>query len=299
MLPGFIDAHVHIAFYPAHAVLAGGVTTARDLGWPPHAIFPLVRESQNPSFDGPTLHAAGAMLTAPGGYPMRAGWAPAGTGIEVEGIEAAGPAVESQVRRGAAVIKVALDAAVDPTLPAATLAAIVAAAHAAGLRVTSHTHGLEELDKALDAGVDELAHMLMGIEAIPATTIAEMVASDMTVVPTLAIRGGQELRVAVANLTAFASAGGRIVYGTDLGNAGPAPGIDRREIGHMSAAGMTPHDIIASATVTASRWLKLGATGALEPGRDADIIAVTGDPLKDLRALNHLTMVFRRGRRVV
>lgn len=297
VLPGFIDAHVHIGFYPPSSVLAGGVTCARDLGWPPEEIFPLAAESQRPTFEGPTILPAGAMLTAPGGYPTRASWAPAGTGLVVEGRSGANTAVERMVGGGATVIKVALNPPAGPTLDAATLAEIVRAAHAHGLKVTGHVHGLEELTKALDAGVDELAHMLMGLESIDAATIERMVDQDMAVLPTLAIRFGRELDVAVENLRNFRRAGGRVIYGTDLGNAGTTPGIDKNEVALMAAAGMTPADIIHSATASSARWLQLSSTGILEPGRDADVIAVRGDPLGELAALGDVAIVIRRERR--
>jgi imidazolonepropionase-like amidohydrolase len=297
VLPGFIDAHVHIGFYPPSTVLAGGVTGARDLGWPPEEIFPLAAESQRASFEGPSILPAGAMLTAPGGYPTRASWAPARTGLEVEGPGEANSAVERMLGAGATVIKVALNPPAGPTFDVATLAEIVRAAHAHGVKVTGHVHGLAELTKALDAAVDELAHMLMGLESIDSATIERMVDQDMTVIPTLAIRSGRELDVAVENVRNFRSAGGRVIYGTDLGNAGTTPGIDNNEVALMAAAGMTPAEIINSATVSSATWLQLSSTGNLEPGRDADVIAVRGDPLRDLGALGKVEIVFRRGRR--
>jgi imidazolonepropionase-like amidohydrolase len=297
VLPGFIDAHVHIGFYPPAAVLDGGVTSVRDLGWPPEAIFPLAASSRRPSFAGPSILAAGAMLTAPGGYPTRAAWAPPHTSFEVEGPGAAVGAVDRMVTAGATVIKIALNPPVGPTLDAETLGEIVLAAHAHALKVTGHVHGLEELTKALNAEVDELAHMLLGTEAIDDDTLARMVDQDMAVVPTLAIRSGHELDVAVKNLRNFRKAGGRVLYGTDLGNAGTAPGIDANEVAFMAASGMTPAEVIGSATSRSADWLQLPSAGLLEVGRHADVIAVRGDPLRDLHALRDIEMVFRRGRR--
>src|SRR3712207_8677447 len=81
-MPGFVDAHVHIGCADAGEVLRRGVTTVRDLGWPPERIFDVARASASPSFDGPLVLAAGPILTAPGGYPTPAAWAPRGTGRE-------------------------------------------------------------------------------------------------------------------------------------------------------------------------------------------------------------------------
>jgi imidazolonepropionase-like amidohydrolase len=298
VLPGFIDAHVHIGFYDPAEVVLNGVTTTRDLGWPPDEIFPLVERSRSPGFRGPTIVAAGAMLTAPGGYPARAAWAPPGTALEVATADEAERAVDAMAERGACVIKVALNPPVGPTLERDALRAIVGAAHRKGLEVTGHVHGLEELDKALDCGVDELAHMLMGGEAIPDETIARMVSSGMVVVPTLSCRFGRELEIAIDNLARFAEAEGEVVYGTDLGNEGPRPGIDVREIEGMRTAGLAPRDVIASATSAAARHLGLSRTGVLAEGMDADLIAVAGDPREDITRVTRVEMVFRKGVRV-
>ena len=297
LVPGFIDAHVHIGFYDPGDVVRGGVTTARDLAWPPGDIHPLVERSRSASFDGPTLVAAGPMLTVAGGYPTRAAWAPPGTGRIVRGPEDAGDVVRVTAQEGAAIIKVALNPDAGPVLDAPTLTAIVAAAHDRGLRVTAHASRVAEVEKALHCGVDELAHMVLSAERIPDGSLERMVAADLTIVPTLSILAGRVLRAAVDNLTRFRAAGGRVVYGTDLGNAGPRPGIDGREIRAMARAGMSSLDIVKSATTISSAWLGLDDTGVLEGGRIADIAALDGD-LEDVGTLERVAMVWRRGVRV-
>ena len=298
LAPGFIDAHVHIGFYDPARILRGGVTTVRDLGWPPAEIWPLARRSAADDFEGPTIVAAGQMLTVEGGYPTRAAWAPLHTGRVVDSPQQARAAVDEQAEAGAMVVKVALNAAVGPTLDPLLLAAIVDAAHAHGLKVTGHTYGLGELTKALDAGMDELAHMLMSPERLPDEVIARMVAQSMTVVPTLSIFHLKGLRVAIDNLERFLAFGGRAIYGTDLGNQGPGPGIDRREVRALTRAGMSPLDIVRSATVEAAAWLGLESIGVIEPGAFADLLALPAAALEDARALTDVRMVWRRGRRV-
>jgi imidazolonepropionase-like amidohydrolase len=290
LTPGFIDAHVHIGFYEPGRVLRGGVTTVRDLGWPADEIHALTARSRDAGFDGPEILAAGPILTAPGGYPTRATWAPPGTGREVRDAAEARSAVQEVAEHGASVIKVSLNPSVGPTLDAPTLAAIVERAHEKGLKVTGHVHGTNELEKALDARMDELAHMLMGDEVISARTIDRMVASGMAVVPTLSCRFGHERRTAIGNLVRFREAGGKVIYGTDLGNEGPRPGIDRREVEGMVHAGYSVSDVIRSATVDAAEWLGLNDRGALMPGRLADIVAF-GDALDVTEPL----AVWRRG----
>jgi imidazolonepropionase-like amidohydrolase len=281
LIPGFIDAHVHIGLADPAAVVKGGVTTARDLAWPPDRIWPLVERSGDEVFGGPRLLAAGQMLTVDGGYPTRAAWAPPGTGRVVASPAGAADAVAEQASAGASVIKVALNAAVGPTLDLATLRAIVDAGH-----------------KALDAGLDELAHMLMSPEPIPQETIARMVARDVVVVPTLSIFFDDDQEIAIENSRRFVAAGGRIVYGTDLGNEGPEPGIDPREVDALARAGLSGRQIISSATVESADYLGLESAGVLERGMAADIVAVDGDPLAVPSALTRVRMVWRAGHRV-
>ncbi|CAN5658980.1 amidohydrolase family protein [soil metagenome] len=298
LIPGFIDSHVHIGFAEPFEVLRGGVTTVRDLAWPPAEIWPMTAESTNASYRGPEIVAAGQMLTVPGGYPLRAAWAPENTGRAVRSAAEAREAVDDQAESGACVIKVALNSSAGPTLDAATLEAIVEAAHARGLRVTGHVHALGDLQAALDAGLDELAHMLMSPESIPAATLKQMVDRSMAVVPTLACFFDGNQAIAVTNLRAFLDAGGRFVYGTDLGNEGPRPGIDPREVDALARAGLSATEIVESATTRAAGYLGLTDRGALEPGLFADVAAVLWAPGGEPMELTQVGMVWRRGRRI-
>ena len=298
LIPGFIDSHVHIGFAEPIEVLRGGVTTVRDLAWPPVKIWTMAAESTSVNYRGPEILAAGQMLTVPNGYPLRAAWAPENTGRAVRSAAEARGAVDEQADSGACIIKVALNSMTGPTLDAATLEAIVEAAHARGLRVTGHVHGLSELHKALDAGMDEMAHMLMSPESIPAATLRRMVDQSMTVVPTLSCFFAGDETIAVDNLRAFLDVGGQFVYGTDLGNEGPRPGIDPREVDALARAGVGATDIVGSATIRAADYLGLTDRGALGPGLYADVVAVLwalgGEPME----LTQVGMVWRRGRRI-
>ena len=100
LMPAAADRHVHIELSDPSAVLTGGVTAVRDLAWPPDRIFPLADLSELPTFEGPLIRAAGPMLTARDGYPMKASWAPAGTGRELDGGEDAAADRRAAGRRG-------------------------------------------------------------------------------------------------------------------------------------------------------------------------------------------------------
>jgi imidazolonepropionase-like amidohydrolase len=267
-------------------VLRGGVTAVRDLAWPPDDIFPLADISQATDFDGPTIVAAGPMLTAPGGYPTRSGWAPPGTGLEVSGPEEAAAAVARIAEQDPAVIKVVLNAEAGPTLSDGALVAACDAAHTRGLRVTAHVQGPGQTERALGAGVDELAHTPW-TERL-ADDLVAAVARRMEIVSTLDIhsygRATAELDVAVDNLRRFAANGGRVRYGTDLGNGPIPPGIHVGEARHLASAGLSTEDILRSMTGV-----------PLEVGADADVVGLRGDPFDDLDAFDRVGLVVRGG----
>ena len=158
LMPAVADRHVHIGLADPASVLLRGVTAVRDLGWPPDVIFPLADASELPTYTGPLIRAACPMLTAPGGYPTNARWAPPGTGLELLGVEDARRAVEALAGRSAAAIKVSLNADEGPTLSDAELAAICEAARERRLSVVAHVEGKGQVERALGAGVNEIAH---------------------------------------------------------------------------------------------------------------------------------------------
>jgi imidazolonepropionase-like amidohydrolase len=291
LLPGFVDTHVHLDFYPPAEVLAGGVTTVRDLGWPAGRLAALRQGAEAPGAASPRLLAAGQIVTVPGGYPTRAPWAPPGTARPVDGAAEAAAAVAELTAAGAAVIKVALDDRVGPTLPAPVLAAVVAAAAERGLGVTAHVGGAAEAAKALTAGVDELAHWPFDPAGLP-DPLVDALAEAVVAVPTLHIDPSPARRAGVRR---FLARGGRVLYGTDLGNQGPPPGVDAEELRLLAEAGLEPAQALAAATSRAAAHLGLGDTGRVEPGARADLLLVDGDPLTDLAALERVRLVTRDG----
>src|SRR5215211_3170269 len=102
LLPGFVDIHVHLGFYPPTEVLAGGVTTVRDLGWPPDGLAAMAEGAAAPGSASPRLLAAGQIVTVAGGYPTQAPWAPPGTARTVDGPAEAGRAVAELAAAGPA-----------------------------------------------------------------------------------------------------------------------------------------------------------------------------------------------------
>ncbi|MGY4858366.1 amidohydrolase family protein [Cryobacterium sp. AP23] len=253
--PGFLDAHVHLALIDPARLAAGGIGRVLDLGgWTPGAAaadaagpatVPTATEAALPE-----ARFAGQFLGAPGGYPSRQAWAPAGSSCPVPSPAEAAGAVARQVAAGASVIKVTLNSAAGPVLSADTLAAIVAAAHERMLPVAAHTEGPGQAAAAFTAGVDLLAHTPF-TERLPDHLIIAM-AGRMTWISTLDIHGWgtptAAFPLASDNLARFHRAGGRALYGTDLGN-GPLPvGLNRREIAALLACGLSPDDVLAALT---------------------------------------------------
>jgi imidazolonepropionase-like amidohydrolase len=291
LLPGFVDAHVHLDFYPPAQVLAGGVTTVRDLGWPAGRLAALAAAAAAPGAASPRLLTAGQIVTVPGGYPTRAAWAPPGTARPVDGPAEAEAAVAELAEAGAAVIKVALDDRVGPTLPAPVLAALVRAAGERGLGVTAHVGTAAEAAKALAAGVGELAHWPFDPRPLP-DALVDALAESVVAVPTLHIDPSPARRAGVRR---FVARGGRVVYGTDLGNQGPPPAVDTEELRLLVEAGLEPGRALAAATSLAAAHLGLAGLGRVAPGATADLLLVDGDPLADLAALSRVRLVVRDG----
>jgi len=290
LMPGVVDRHVHVGLSSAQAIVRGGVTAARDLAWPADVIFSLADASAVPSFDGPLIRAAGPMLTVSGGYPTQAGWAPPGTGVDVRGADHAQRVARDLLARGAAVLKVALNADAGPTLSDEELVAICDVAHASGTIVTAHAQGKGQVARALGAGVDELAHCPW-TEHLPDDVVAAM-ARRMRIVSTLDIhshgRDTPELQIATENLRRFVDAGGRVTYGTDLGNGPIPPGIHVGEAFHLYRGGLTGEALLEAMTFR-----------PLAAGEPADLVALGGNPLENLGALGDVQLVVRAGRRFV
>lgn len=289
LLPAVADRHVHIELSDPASVLRGGVTAVRDLAWPPERIFPLADASEMPSYNGPLIRAAGPMLTGHGGYPMKAEWAPAGTGRELAGPDDAVTAVADLAARGAAAVKVSLNVDAGPTPTDPELMAICDEAHRHDLPVTAHAQGAGQVERALGAGVDELAHtpwIRLSDEVI------ESCAARMRIVSTLDIHSygldTPEIRTAIDNLRRFHAAGGMVIYGTDLGN-GPIPaGIHTREVLLLRDAELEPEEI-----------LQAMVRAPLDPDAPADLIALGRSPLDDPTAFDDLRLVIRAGHVIV
>ncbi|QNE36566.1 amidohydrolase family protein [Leifsonia shinshuensis] len=263
LIPSLIDHHTHLGLTDPGALFAGGITHAVDLGW-----IPEVATSWRADLPGrPAVAIAGALITAPGGYPVASGWAPEGAAAEVGGPREARQAVRKQVMLGASRIKVALNSDAGETVDNSTLAAIVEESHAAGLPVVAHVQGPGQTARAVKAGVDQLAHTPF-TERLDDVLIAESAQRGMTWISTLDIHGwgvptGQ-YRTAVDNLRRFVAAGGRVLYGTDLGNGDLPVGVNARELAALQEAGLTGAALVRTIAGRAAEPLGETATATDE-----------------------------------
>jgi imidazolonepropionase-like amidohydrolase len=240
------------------------------------------------------------LVTVPGGYPIRP-WGM--SALTVTSPEDAALKTNRLLDDGADVIKIALETGAIfetrlPVLSEAEAAAIVEVAHARGTRVSAHLTTSGDLERALDAGVDDLAHMV--VDPISDELIARTVQEKVVWVPTLELwkRVGDFDRGAVANLERFVAAGGRVALGTDYAgyDATFDLGMPFTELEMMQAAGMTPMQIVVAATRNAAYACNLEhELGTLEAGKIADVLVVDGDPLADLGALANVRMVVHNG----
>lgn len=292
--PGVVDAHVHLAFGDADALLAGGVVAVRDLGAPPQ-LAAAWRARTVP----PLVHTAGPVLTAEGGYPSRS-WGAAGFAVPLPDPAGARRVVAGLVADGVAVVKVAVEPAGGAPVPGrAELRAVVEAAHGAGLRVTAHALTAGAVARVLDVGVDELAHT--PTERLDDALLARIAAAGTVVVSTLQTLIAQEPpqapRCTARNAAALHAAGVELVYGTDLGNAGTRSGVDPRELDRLADAGLGRLGALRAATEGSGRLL--GLPGRIEVGRTASLVVLPADPLVQPEAWRAPVAVLTGGRLLV
>lgn len=236
LLPALTDAHVHLGLAEPGPTAIG---RALDLGWDP-ALLPGIAAAHREAAPALEIAWAGALLTAPGGYPSRSGWAPPEASHAVAGAQDAAAAVAAQAAAGAAVIKLALNADAGPVVDDLTLVAIVAAARVAGLPVAAHVQGAGQAERAIEHGVAILAHTPW-TEALPRRVI-EAAAARTTWISTLGMhrRDGDEAAWGrgVDNLLRFAQAGGAVLHGTDLGNGTSRLAVDDEEVASLVTAAL-------------------------------------------------------------
>jgi imidazolonepropionase-like amidohydrolase len=348
VLPGLVDAHVHLSGDPggdyrdeavdtdewlalvgaknARITALAGFTTVRDVGSAPMVGFALRRATRDGIIPGPRILSSGPAISIVGGHGDVSGFRPEviqalGVNNTCTGAEQCAERVRQFARAGADLIKITATGGVlsqqarglGQHFTDAELKAIVDTAHSLGLRVAAHAHGARGIESAARAGVDSIEHGTFA----DARAIAAMKASGSVLVPTLMAFTGvrerigkgiytpaveEKARQALSHLgeatRAARAAGIPVVFGTDA--AVYEHGRNAEEFRQLvDVVGMTPAEAIASATTEAAKLLDLeGQIGRIAPGYSADLIAVTGDPLSNVRVLEHVDFVMVRGKTI-
>src|SRR6266536_3067062 len=325
LLPGLIDAHVHLAFDASADVVTSlaacddnalsdriEAAAVRDLG--DRNYLSLKLSQRFPSATLPHIVAAGPPITTNGGHCYFLGG-------EAEGEAALRAAVRERAGRGCDVVKVMvsggnLTAGSRPhesQYDLAALRVVVDEAHRAGLPAAAHVHGARAVADAVEAGFDTLEHVTFftadGVAADPA--LLDRIAASGVVVSVTAgtIPDGsaphpaiaQRMAAIVANHGRMFRAGATMVPGTD---AGVSPGKPHDVLPYALGAlveriGTTPLQALRAATSTAASAIGLEATkGRIAAGADADVLVIRGNPLADIGSVTHVVAVYRAGARV-
>jgi imidazolonepropionase-like amidohydrolase len=268
---------------------------------------------------GPRMFVATRAISTTGGYSLD-GYAPElsmpkGAQI-IDGPVEARKAAREQLDHGADWIKVYMthrswvgkngELVAQPTLTVEELKAIVDEAHGWGKKVACHAYTGIGLQRALDGGCDSIEHGLQ----ISDTQIAQMLKQGTWYCPTIAVyytdwapadtAAGQRDRLRASvheeSFKKALKAGVKIVFGTDMGGI-PWTEPIAQEFPKMTELGMSPMEAIKSATSRAADMLEMtGKVGVLAPGAYADVIAVPGDPLKDIKELGNVEFVMKAGK---
>ena len=327
VLPGLIDAHVHLTFSAssnaladilreddlqlllrgvgaARQALCGGITTVRDLGGRGGVTFRLRDAIASGIIGGPRILAAGAPITITGGHCHF-------LGLEADGESGVRVAARSQLKAGANCLKImATGGRMTPgtnTLVAqytvSELAAAVEEAARARVPLAAHALGTDGIRNATLAGVTTIEHCNWlgadGNVAFDASVAREMAAKKVAVVATLTPlqRSAPALREEVlCCMRRMRELGVPFVAGTDAGvSLMPFDTLPRELEILVSDVGMSPLEAIHAATGASADVLGLATLGTLQPGKLADLLAVEGDPSERIQDVRKLKLVLKGG----
>mgnify|MGYP003668980342 FL=1 len=310
--------------YFANKTLMAGFTTVRDLGSSAEQIFALRDGVKRGWITGPTIIAAGSSVAVTGGHGDVDGMAPDLMELHTAKTVCDGPydcrrATRHAIKFGADVIKITSTGGVLSDTDTGTgqqmaddeLKEVVDTAHALGRKVASHAHAAAGINAALRAGVDSIEHGSYadkesiklfkkgGAYLVPTLmagdTVVNMAKTTDFMSPAIrakAIRVGGDM---IENFKRSYKAGVKIAYGTDSGVS--KHGYNAREAQLMFEAGMSPEDILVSATINGADLIgKSKSLGTLEVGKVADIIAMHSSPLNDINELLDVDFVMKGGK---
>ena len=334
-MPGLIDAHVHLCFEPcadpfaamvkekdgqtalkaarfAENTLKAGVTAVRDMGGKNYVDLDLRDSISKREQIGPTMQASGRVITMTGGH----GWP---IGEEVDGEDAARKGAREQLKQGANLVKIMatggmMTEGVEPGSPQLTeeeIRAAVEEAHKAGKKTATHAQGITGIKNALRAGIDSVEHG----KFLDQETVEMMKQRGVSLIPTLAApywisKKGRESGIPgymvdksdairgqhIKSFQMAYRAGVNIAMGTDAGTPFNYHGKNSFELVLMVENGMPPLEAIKAGTLQGARLLGIAdRTGTVTPGKEADLLIIDGDPLTDIRAIENVYRVYKKG----
>jgi imidazolonepropionase-like amidohydrolase len=316
----------------ARSMLAAGITSARCCG---SAVTPSLRRAINEGYvAGPRLAAAGQFIcTTAGGWDpdqsfrLPLAWAKA-EGILTDGVDELIAAVRARIRSGSTFIKIATSKGDwndtfgpwgdDPSTQVLSMrpeeiAAVISEAHTFGVKVAAHAIGDAPVRAAVEHGADTIEHGFgIGDETRQLLVDRRVIVVSTLLVQTIMQEQKERLGLSASDASASAlhleaqrvafekglAAGVRYALGSDLIGAPAHPqSAFPREFEVAASYGMTPLEAIKAGTLTGAEALGMSdIVGTLEPGKLADIVAVDGDPSKDISSVRRVKFVMQDGK---
>ncbi len=322
VMPGLIDAHVHIRYgakpdaeersdeyqalrglVNAQKALKAGVTSLGDAGGVRNVVFAVRNAINDGVAHGPRIFASGEMITITGGRTRKPG-----TRLEVEGPDSARRAARALLMyHGADFIKLGATGAISsphtgprhPQLTVEEMRACVEEAHKCAKKVHAHCYGDTGISNSMEAGVDVIVHG----QTLSGGHIEVMKKREMILLPTLKTfcghmehlgEGGVHERVVTTGIWDETEPNFRralkenvtIAMGTDSGMPDNLFGDNPRDLEYMVEWGMTPSQAITAGTLNAAKSLGVDQVlGTVEPGKHADLIVLNRDPAREITAI--------------
>lgn len=309
----------------ARKTLMAGFTTVRNLGDGTGATLALRDAIAAGDLPGPRIVDAGRSISTTSGHMD--GTLSMSEDLHAsidqdnlcDGVESCRQAIRKQIRRGVDVIKIATTGGVNSRIGAGLgrqifddeVKALVDTAHLYGKKVAVHAHGTDGVNAALAAGANSIEHgttlddaslklfKQAGAYYVPTLStvngyLERLAANPNAYPPDVLAKVKWRIEVTGKSLEKAYPAGVKIAFGTDAGVSKHGRNADEFEL--MVKHGMSPAAAIEAATVNASQLLGVDAeVGTLEPGKAADIIAVAGDPTRDVTVLKSVRFVMKNG----
>lgn len=300
-----------------------GFTTVREAGSAQNTAFALRRGTADGTLWGPRIVAAGPALSIVGGHADVTGFRPEvlralDGGYTCTGAVECAEKVRKASKMGADVIKITATGGVlsqqgrglEAHFNNDELKAIADTAHSLGLKVMAHAHGARGIEAASAASIDTIDHATFADEAslkvmkakgtvlVPTLMALEGVRARIgkgIYTPTVEVKARQALEAAGRQVQRSKAMGVTVAFGTDAGVF--EHGRNAGEFALLVQNGLTPGEAVASATTVAAKTLGMeNEIGRIAPGYSADLIAVDGNPLDDVRTLEQVSWVMARGR---